>query len=317
MAKGRSKRVVRGSQQRVAAATKRGQAWAERQTPETRHGVAIDAWRRYRAVDGPTQSALLTLYVVVAVIPALIVMEEWVERRPGALASHIVRHYHFSATTATLMRSVLVHGRRHEGQTAVIAIVGALAFGIGFGRVLQVVHVRAWRLTLPRHGLKEVRHIVVLVAVYALLLALVLQLAELPAAGAPGWAGFALVPVWVALLIAFFTWAPRYLTYNLLTHRDVLPCAVLTAAGLTILMLASRYLMEWWVNWYAMDYGGFGVVMAIFFWMAFSSTVIVWAASLAPALAERRELRSRHEPHERGDPSSTEPAESMITGRHR
>ena len=292
MAKQRAKRVVRGSQKRAAAATKRGQEWTERQTPETARGVAIDAWRRYRAVDGPLQSALLTLYVFVAVIPALIVMEEWVERKPGALANHIVRHYHFSAATATVVRSVLIHGRAHEFQTAVIAIIGALAFGIGFGRVLQAVHVRAWGLTLPHHALKEVRHVVVLMAVYALLLALVLQLAELPAAGAPAWGGFALVPVWVALLVAFFTWAPRYLTYSLLTHRDVLPCAVLTAGGLIVLMVASRYLMQWWVNWYAMDYGGFGVVMAIFFWMAFSSSVIVWAASLAPALAERRELRS-------------------------
>jgi uncharacterized BrkB/YihY/UPF0761 family membrane protein len=96
----------------------------------------------------------------------------------------------------------------------------------------------------------------------------------------------------MVLLVAFFNWAPRYLTYNLLTYRDLLPCAVLTAGGLIVLMIASRYLMEWWVNWYAMDYGGFGVVMALFFWIAFSSTVIVWAASLAPALAERRELRS-------------------------
>jgi len=289
--KQRTRRVVRGSQRRVAAATRRGQEWAERQTPETAPGVAIEAWRHYRAVDGPLQSALLTLYVFVAVIPALIVMEEWIERRPGALASHIVRHFHFSADTATLIRSVLVHGRAHELQTAVIAIVGALAFGIGFGRVLQVVHVRAWGLTLPRHRLKEVRHVVVLMAAYALLLVLVLQLGELPALGAPGWVGFALVPVWVALLVAFFTWAPRYLTYGKLSYRDVLPCAVLTAGGLIVLMVASRYLMEWWVNWYALDYGGFGVVMSIFFWMAFSSTVIVWAASLAPALAERRELR--------------------------
>jgi uncharacterized BrkB/YihY/UPF0761 family membrane protein len=291
----RTRRAVRGSQQRVSAATRRGQEWAKRQTPETASGVAIDAWRRYRAVDGPLQSALLTLYVFVAVIPALIVMEEWVERRPSALASHIVRHYHFSAETARLIRSVLVHGRAHEVQTALIAIVGALAFGIGFGRVLQAVHVRAWGLTLPSRGLKEVRHVVVLMAVYALLLGLVLQLAELPAVGAPGWVGLALVPVWVALLVAFFTWAPRYLTYKLLTYRDVLPCAVLTAGGLIVLMVVSRYLMEWWVNWYATDYGGFGVVMAIFFWMAFSSTVIVWAASLAPALAERRELRSHAE----------------------
>jgi uncharacterized BrkB/YihY/UPF0761 family membrane protein len=292
VAKHRTKRAVRGSRQRVAAATKRGQQWAEHQTPETAPGVAIDAWRRYRAVDGPLQSALLTLYLFLAVVPSMIVMEEWVERKPGALATHIVRHYHFSPATATLIRSVLVHGRAHEVQTALIAIVGALAFGIGFGRVLQLTHVRAWGLTLPHHPLQGTRHVVVLMAVYGLLMLLVIQLGELRAVDAPGWAGFALVPVWAALLAGFFVWAPRYLTYKLLSRRDVLPCAVVTAGGLIVLMLASRYLMEWWVNWYALDYGGFGVVMAMFFWFAFGSAVIVWAASLAPVLAQRRELRS-------------------------
>jgi len=292
VAKHRTRRAVRSSRQRVAATTKRGQGWAERQTPETRPGVAIEAWRRYRAVDGPVQSALLTLYLFLGVVPSMIVMEEWVERKPGALATHIVRHYHFSAATATLIRSVLIHGRAHEVQTALLAIVGALSFGLGFGRVLQVVHVRAWALTLPRHRLWDPRHVVMLMAVYGLLMLLVIQLGELRSVHAPGWAGFALVPVWAALLLAFFVWAPRYLTYNLLSRRDVVPCAALTAGALIVLMLASRYLMEWWVNWYALDYGGFGVVMAMFFWFAFGSAAIVWAASLAPALAERRQLRS-------------------------
>jgi membrane protein len=291
VAKHRARRAVRGSRKRVAEAKRRSQKWADHQTPETAPGVAIDAWRRYRAVDGPLQSALLTLYLFLAVIPALIVIDEWLERKPGALATHIVRQYHFSATTATLLRSVLVHGRQHDLQTAMIAIIGALAFGIGFGRVLQLVHARAWRLTLPNQGIKEIRHVVVLVAVYGLLLVLVIQLAELRAAREPGWVGFALIPVWAVVLIGFFTWAPGYLTYGLLSRRDLLPCAVLTAVALIVLMIASRFLMEWWVNWYAIDYGGFGVVMAIFFWFAFSSTVIVWAASLAPALADRRELR--------------------------
>jgi hypothetical protein len=31
--------------------------------------------------------------------------------------------------------------------------------------------------------------------------------------------------------------------------------------------------------------------MAIFFWLGFSSVIIVWSAALAPALADRRELR--------------------------
>jgi uncharacterized BrkB/YihY/UPF0761 family membrane protein len=48
--------------------------------------------------------------------------------------------------------------------------------------------------------------------------------------------------------------------------------------------------MELWVDFYARDYGGFGVVMAIFFWIGFSSFVIVASASLSPVLAERRAL---------------------------
>ena len=57
-------------------------------------------------------------------------------------------------------------------------------------------------------------------------------------------------------------------------------------------MIVSRWVMEPWVNLYARDYGGFGVVMAIFFWIAFSSFVIVGAAVLSPVLTERRALQA-------------------------
>ena len=49
--------------------------------------------------------------------------------------------------------------------------------------------------------------------------------------------------------------------------------------------------MQFWVDLYAKDYGGLGVVLAIYFWIALSSGLIVWAASLSPALAQRREVR--------------------------
>jgi uncharacterized BrkB/YihY/UPF0761 family membrane protein len=64
--------------------------------------------------------------------------------------------------------------------------------------------------------------------------------------------------------------------------------ALLAVAGL---MIISSYVMGFWVDLYARDYGGFGVVLAIYFWIAFSSAVIVWAASLSPVVAERRNLR--------------------------
>ena len=101
----------------------------------------------------------------------------------------------------------------------------------------------------------------------------------------------AIAPGWVALLALYFVWAPRLLTHELISRRHLLPGAIVTAVGLVLLMILSSFVMEFWVDFYAKDYGGLGVVMAIFFWIGFSSTVIVGAAALSPALAQRRALR--------------------------
>ena len=70
----------------------------------------------------------------------------------------------------------------------------------------------------------------------------------------------------------------------------MLPASVMTGALIVIIIVASSWVMEYWINLYASDYGGFGVVMAIFFWIGFSSAVIVLACSLSPALAGRRHV---------------------------
>jgi hypothetical protein len=56
-----------GTKERVAGAANRGQQWVDRQDPASRRGLAIGWWRRYRAIDGPLQSLLLTTYVFLAV----------------------------------------------------------------------------------------------------------------------------------------------------------------------------------------------------------------------------------------------------------
>ena len=134
-----------------------------------------------------------------------------------------------------------------------------------------------------------------LLGLYGLIALLLVQLAVLK--GSPGWVGWVLALGWTAVLVLFFVWAPWLLTHKLVTPRDLLPGAVLTALGIVVLMLASSYVMQFWVDLYARDYGGLGVVLAIYFWIALSSAVIVWAASLSPALADRRNVRrSRVEP---------------------
>jgi uncharacterized BrkB/YihY/UPF0761 family membrane protein len=58
-------------------------------------------------------------------------------------------------------------------------------------------------------------------------------------------------------------------------------------------MFVSSFVMDFWVNLYARDYGGLGVVLAIYFWIALSAAVIVVAASASPALAVRRSSHGR------------------------
>ncbi len=283
--------TLRGVKGRVAAISQWGRGWVDRQDPGSPSGVVIGAWRRYRAVDGPLQSALLSLYVLVAILPALLVMEEYLDAHPAALANHLIHHYGLNASTAGLLRGVLAQDRTHELGSALYAIAGALFFGLNFGRVLQLVHARAWQIPLPTRPTDQALYAAVLLGVYGLILLLLVQLSELR--GSPSWVGDTLAVGWVGLLIAFFIWAPWLLTHKLITRRDLLPGAVLTAVGLVALMLVSSYMMEFWVNLYARDYGGLGVVLAIYFWIAFSSAVIVAAASLSPSLAQRRNLRQR------------------------
>lgn len=249
--------------------------------------MAVDAWRRYRAVEGPLQSALLSLYMLVAVLPALLVIEEYFDSHPAALANQLVHHYRLNAETASLLRDVLSSTRRHELGSTLLAIAGALFFGIGFGRVLQLVHSRAWKISLPTRATDQGLFVGVLVSLYGLIVLLLLQLNELK--GIPAWIDWPLALGWVGLLVFFFTYAPWLLLHKQVGRRDLLPGAGLTALGLVVLMLVSSHVMQFWVDLYARDYGALGVVLAIYFWIAFSSFVIVAAASLAPAVAQRRD----------------------------
>ena len=280
---------VRAVSGRAKGLSRRGRAWVDRRDPASRSGVALGVWRRYQAVEGPLQSALLSLYVLVAVLPALLVMEDFLDPHPNSLAARLVHHFHLNAPTSVLFHGVLGEGRKHELGSALFAIAGALFFGLGFGRVLQLVHARAWELPLPKRAGDQALYATVLLGLYGLLLVLLVQLDELR--GDPSWVGFALAVGWIGLLVLFFVWAPWLLTHKRITRRDLFPSAALTAFALVVLMMVSRYVMQFWVDLYAKDYGGLGVVLALYFWILLSAGIIVWAASLSPALAARRDRR--------------------------
>jgi uncharacterized BrkB/YihY/UPF0761 family membrane protein len=280
-------RVTR-TRERATDLSARCQEWMDGQPPESAQGVCIDAWKRYRDAQGPLESALLTIYIFVAIVPALLVMEGYLESNPKALANSVVEHYDLSPTTAHLVQGVLAQGQGHHLGAALFAIAGALFFGINFGRVLQDVHVRAWGLTLPPRTTDLHRYAAALLGLYGLILVLLLQVKELK--GEP-WARMALIPGWIVLLTLYFLWVKRMLTHKLVPKRDMLPASLLTGTLIVAILVFSSWVMQFWIDLYASDYGGFGVVMAIFFWIGFSSSAIVLVCSLSPALAGRRHIR--------------------------
>jgi uncharacterized BrkB/YihY/UPF0761 family membrane protein len=278
----------------IDAVSERGQAWVDRQHPGSRSGVAIGAWRAYREVDGPLQSALLSLYVLVAVLPALLVLMAYLDAHPDSLVRKLVHEFHLNAETAALLRGVLGSDRKHELGAALFAIASALFFGLGFGRVLQLTHARTWQLTLAKKGGDQLRYAAVLLGLYGLIFLLLLQADEWRKD--PSWLGVTLAVIWVGLVVLFFSWAPWTLLHRTIAVRDLIPSAVLTTFALLALVVVSRWVMQYWVDLYAKDYGGLGVVLAIYFWIALASGAIVWAASLSPALAERRAVRTADPP---------------------
>ena len=114
-------------------------------------------------------------------------------------------------------------------------------------------------MRVPTRATDQGLYAAVLVALYGLIVLLLFQLNEL--SGSPSWENRVLALGWAALLVLFFTWAPSFLLHGQVSQRDLLPAGVLTAVGLVAITLVSRWVVEAWINLYASDYGGLGVVL--------------------------------------------------------
>jgi membrane protein len=267
----------------------RGQLWIENQDPASRKGATIGWVRRYRAADGQLYAVLLAAYVLLTLLPALLVESTYIFSDPSAWSNRVERRLGLTGETATLFHQVLVGAGNHKVASLLIALLNLLVFGMGFGRVLQLAHARSWGLNLQKNAIvDQARYLGVLSVLIVLAFILLLQARMLQ--GDPGWIGFALDVVWLAVLVGFFTWAPWMLLHRRVAARDVLPGAVFTVLGFVALRVISSFLLTRWLTSYSTTYGSFGIVMAIVFWIILLTTVMVLAAALSPALAHRRSL---------------------------
>jgi membrane protein len=285
----RLRRAVTGTWAWGTAASERGTRWVEGRDPASRIGAAFGCARRYRQADGQLYALLLAAYFFLTIVPVLIVEAGYVYNDPHALSNRLEQRLDLSGATAELVRTVLVGAGQNRFLSVVLAILNVVVFGIGFGRVLQLAHARAWDVNLGRSRMTDqARYVSVLLAMVVLSFLFVVETRLV--AGRTVWIARLLDVGWLAVLTGFFVWAPRLLLHRRVPARDLLPGAAFTVLGLVALRLISGLLLTRWLESYSRTYGALGIVMAIFFWIVAEATVCVVAAALSPALAERRTL---------------------------
>jgi membrane protein len=267
----------------------RSRLWIENQDPASRKGATISWIRRYQAADGQLYAVLLSAYLFLTILPAFVVESSYIYRDPNAWAHRVEHRLGLTGETATLFHSVLVGSGDHKLSSLLIALLNLFVFGLGLGRVLQLVHARSWGLDLRKSAIRDQSlYFAVLVVLLAMTVLFLYQTKELR--GEPAWIGWLLDIAWLGVLTGFFVWAPWELLHRRVAVRDIVPGAVFTILCFIGLRIISSLLLTRWLNWYSHTYSALGIVMAIVFWFIIFTTVLVLAAALSPALAERRDL---------------------------
>lgn len=286
----RGRRTYDAAVARGTGAHERGRLWIETQDPASRKGATIGWVRRYQAADGQLYAVLLAACFFLTVLPLALVFSSYLYREPDALAKRIETRMSLGGNTARLLETVLAGASGHKLSAALIAVIDLFFFGLGLGRVLQLVHARSWGLDLRKSVVvDQVRYLELPGAFAVLILLYVVQARVLR--GASAWVGWVLDIGWVAVLLGFFVCAPQLLLHRRVPRRDILPGAIFTIVGLVALRLVSGLLLKHRLEWYSKTYGALGIVMAIYFWLIIIASVVILAAALSPALAHRRDLR--------------------------
>ena len=170
------RRVVGAAQARGTGVANRGRLWIENQDPASRRGATISWWRRYQAADGQLYAVLLSAYFFLTVLPVTLVEASYVYANPAALADHVAHRLGLTGSTAALFRTVLVGAGEHRFTSVLLAILNLAVFGLGLGRVWQLVHARSWGIDLRKNAVvDQARYASVLAGIVTMTFLFVLQ----------------------------------------------------------------------------------------------------------------------------------------------
>lgn len=229
-----------------------------------------------------------------ALIPLLILVSATVPTGSEDLVSDsLVRRFRLGGEAAAAVREVFAH--TGSGSTGALSVLLLVFSGISLARRLQRMYLQAWGLD-PIRGVRGSAYaalglvaLVVEIGILSMLRALLryIHIGDLPG----------LVPSIVAGTV-LWTSIPWLLLDRRIPWRRLLPAGALTGISTTVFGLATTVYMPGLIESYSVQYGLFGVTLALVGWLLSISVIVVTATVIAAELDRAdepwaRRLRAR------------------------
>jgi membrane protein len=239
--------------------------------------------------QGVDRAMVLASQAFTALIPLLILVSATVPTGSEDLVSDaFVRRFKLAGQAATAVREVFAHSG--DGSTGVLSVLLLVFSGVSLARRLQRMYLQAWGLD-PLRGVRGSAYaalgLVALVVEIGVLSMLRSVLRHLPLDALPG-----LLPSMLASSL-LWTSIPWLLLDRRVPWRRLLPAGALTGISTSVFGVATTIYMPELIESYSLQYGLFGVTLALVGWLLSVAMIVVTATVIAAELDRADEVWAR------------------------
>lgn len=243
---------------------------------------------RYGELGGNQLAAAFTFQAFLSLFPLLLVgvaVIGFVSASDPDLAGRLVDELGLTGAAASTLTDTLAAAESSRQAASVIGLLGLLWSGLGLVGGLQYAYNAVWQVN--ERGLRDKAIGLAWLAGAAVLFvggaALTTALRWLPGFLAPAGVG-----VTFLMSLGLWLWTSRVLPNRRVGWRQLLPGALLGAAGLEMLKVVGAYWVPRAVASASELYGSLGVIFAVLAWLLLFGRLVVYSDVLNVVLYERR-----------------------------
>jgi membrane protein len=232
---------------------------------------------RFVELQGMDRSMALAGQAFAALMPLLIVVGAATPAGGEDLVESIIKRLDLSGDTAQTLRDAVAAPAEVYDSVSLTGVLLLVISALSFTRALQRLYVIAWRL--PPLGMRGNKWGLLWLIAFSALISVQPGVVSL-------FDGALATAVTIALSCALWLFTPWILVGKALPWRRLVPQAVLTSFGLTVLAVGSAIYLPRALGSAASQFGFIGVGFAMLSWLFLLCFVLVAAAALGATLAE-------------------------------